>query len=224
MTISTTTTVDGTKTYVGSADTLAQKSSGVSQKTLGQGDFLALLTAQLKAQDPFKPLDSADMVAQMATISNTTGIAEMNQSLSAIANSIADNRVGDAAGWIGRSMLVTSNIAAPNGAGEYAGRFVLAEAAQDVSVDLVDGEGRIVKTIELGARGAGEVNFYWDGRDVDGNYIAGDKLQAKVRGAVPAAMATWASVAAVQSPADGSQTQLITPIGKFRPADALQLT
>lgn len=213
-----------TSPALGSAESLSQKSTGVKQQSLAQSDFLTLLTAQLKHQDPFNPLDNADLVAQMATISNTSGIAEMNQSLKAIAESVSGNRLGDAASWIGRSMLVTSNIAAPNAAGEYAGQLTLDAAATGVSVDLVDGSGAVVKTINLGDRPAGEVSFYWDGRDDTGTYVAGQSLQVKVRGATPSNTATWASVAAVQSPADGSAARLITPLGSFSPADALKLT
>ena len=205
-------------------DALTQKSSGVKQQSLVQTDFLALLTAQLKHQDPFAPMDNADMVAQMATISNTSGIAEMNAALKNIDSVLSNSRLSDAASWIGRSMLVKSNIAAPDATGSYAGQFSLADDATNISVDLVDGDGNVLKTIEIGDREAGETSFYWDGRDDTGNYIAGDKLQVKVRGGSPSNVATWASVAAVQSPADGSASKLITPIGSFSPADALKLT
>lgn len=213
-----------TSPALGSAESLTQKSTGVKQQSLAQTDFLTLLTAQLKSQDPFNPMDNADLVAQMATISNTSGIAEMNASLKTIADSVAGNRLGDAASWIGRSMLVTSNIAAPNANGEYAGQFTLDAAATGVSVDLVDGSGNIVKTIALGDRPAGESSFYWDGYDDTGTYVAGQSLQVKVNGAAPTNVATWASVAAVQSPADGTASKLITPLGSFSPSDALKLT
>ncbi len=216
----TNTTSTGT-TY---ADTLAQKSAGVTQKSMAQTDFLTLLTAQLKSQDPFNPMDNAQMVAQMATISNTSGIAEMNQSLKAISASLTGSRINDAASWIGRSMLVKSNIAAPDAQGQYAGQITTDTDASALSVSLVDGSGNTVKTIDLGARPAGDVSFYWDGKDSAGNYIAGQPLQVKVSGATPIEVDTWASIAAVQSPADGSQAMLITPLGKFTPSEAIKLT
>lgn len=220
----TATTNNGSTTYVGSADTLTQKSTGVKQKSLAQTDFLTLLTAQLKSQDPFNPMDNADLVAQMATISNTSGIAEMNASLKNISDSVSGSRINDAASWIGRSMLVKSNVAAPDAQGNYAGQLTLDADATALSVDLVDGTGNTVKTIDLGARPAGDSSFYWNGRDDAGNYIAGQPLQVKVRGATPTEVDTWASIAAVQSPADGSQAMLITPLGKFTPSEAIKLT
>jgi flagellar basal-body rod modification protein FlgD len=213
-----------TTAALGSADSLTQKSTGVKQQNLGQTDFLTLLTAQLKHQDPFAPMENSEMVAQMATISNTSGIAEMNASLKNIESQLAGSRLGDAASWIGRSMLVTSNLAAPDAQGQYAGQFTLAQDAPAVSVDFVDGNGQTLHSVDLGAQKAGDVSFYWDGRDAAGNYIAGQTMQVKVRGASPTNVATWASIAAVQSPADGTASQLITPLGKFSPAQALKLT
>jgi flagellar hook assembly protein FlgD len=61
-----------------------------SQSELGTTDFLRLMTEQLKQQDPFAPTDNTQMVAQMAQMSSSSGIAEMNASLKTIATQIAD--------------------------------------------------------------------------------------------------------------------------------------
>ncbi len=61
-----------------------------SQSELGTTDFLRLMTEQLKQQDPFAPTDNTQMVAQMAQMSSSSGIAEMNTSLKGIATQIAD--------------------------------------------------------------------------------------------------------------------------------------
>jgi flagellar basal-body rod modification protein FlgD len=61
-----------------------------SQKTLGQSDFLALMTTQLKQQDPFAPVDNKDMIAQMAQFSSLAGISQLNDTLSSIADQIKE--------------------------------------------------------------------------------------------------------------------------------------
>jgi flagellar basal-body rod modification protein FlgD len=61
-----------------------------SQSELGASDFLKLMTEQLKQQDPFAPTDNAQMVAQMAQMTSSSGIAEMNVSLKSIATQISD--------------------------------------------------------------------------------------------------------------------------------------
>ncbi len=52
--------------------------------TLDQNDFLALMTAQLKNQDPTKPVDNSEYVAQMAQFSTVSGIAQSNTTLGSI--------------------------------------------------------------------------------------------------------------------------------------------
>ena len=54
------------------------------KKTLDQSDFLALMSAQLKNQDPTKPVDNSEYVAQMAQFSAVSGITETNKSLAAV--------------------------------------------------------------------------------------------------------------------------------------------
>jgi flagellar basal-body rod modification protein FlgD len=54
------------------------------KKTLDQADFLALMTAQLKNQDPTKPVDNTEYVAQMAQFSTLSGVTETNRNLSEI--------------------------------------------------------------------------------------------------------------------------------------------
>lgn len=59
-----------------------------NRTTLGQSDFLALMTAQLKNQDPTKPVDNSEYVTQLAQLSTVSGIAETNAGLRAIATKL----------------------------------------------------------------------------------------------------------------------------------------
>ena len=70
-----------TATAPGSAASAVKSSRG----QLDQGDFLRLLTTQLKLQDPTDPVDNKDMLAQMAQFSSLSGITEMNATLRGIA-------------------------------------------------------------------------------------------------------------------------------------------
>lgn len=59
----------------------ARPSAKSHKTTLDQADFLALMSAQLKNQDPTKPVDNSEYVAQMAQFSTVNGIASMNNAL-----------------------------------------------------------------------------------------------------------------------------------------------
>src|SRR5690606_16733946 len=111
----------------------------------------------------------------------------------------------------------------PDRAGSYAGEITLAEDADAVAIDLVDMNGNTVRTLDLGPQKAGALGFYWDGMNDAGEMIGGGPLQVKLRGGTSKQIATWASIAAVQSPASGTDARLITPLGNFSPSDALRL-
>ena len=210
-----------TATASGVAATTAKSS------TLDQSAFLKLMTTQLKTQDPFDPVDNTQMVAQMAQFSSVAGISEMNTSLKGIAADIAGSRVGDAASWIGRSALVQSDIATPLADGTYAGEIALPSKATNVGISLVDANGATVHEISLGAQAAGNVGFAWDGKAADGSAVAGPLkvivTAANADGLVSATTSTWAGISAVQSPAGGSTTKLVTPLGLIAPTDAQRL-
>lgn len=197
-------------------------------QTLGQAEFLRLMTTQLTTQDPFNPMDNTQMVAQMAQFSQVAGIAEMNQSLQTIAAGLGGNRLSDAAGWIGRSMLVESDIATPLRDGTYAGEFELEDPADEVTVSFLDENGAVVHSDTLGARGEGPVAFAWDGKNDAGEYVAGGPLQMVVtatRGGQTANIetATWTSIGGIQSPANGGESRLVTGLGLLTPDKAIRL-
>ncbi len=217
------TTITGTAGAGTAAAAPASKAPGAMDQT----DFLRLMTTQLTTQDPFNPVDNTQMVAQMAQFSQVAGIAEINASLKTLVSNLGGSRLGDAASWIGKSVLVASEAAMPRADGSYAGEIALAEDADQLQLSLVDANGRIVHTADLGTAEAGTVPFAWDGKDADGAAVAGPVRivvnAAKAGAAVAATPAAWTQVTGVQSPASGSGAQLLTGLGGVSPADALRL-
>jgi flagellar basal-body rod modification protein FlgD len=55
-------------------------------QTLGQADFIRLMTTQMKLQDPLEPVDNKEMIAQMAQFSSLSGIENINSTLKAISS------------------------------------------------------------------------------------------------------------------------------------------
>lgn len=55
--------------------------------SLGQNDFLMLLVAQLKYQDPMKPADSGQFMGEMAQFSTVQGVTNMGTTLAAMSHS-----------------------------------------------------------------------------------------------------------------------------------------
>ena len=50
-----------------------------NKSELGQEEFMALMTAQLKNQDPLKPSSDTDFIAQMAQFSSVDSLEKLNK-------------------------------------------------------------------------------------------------------------------------------------------------
>ena len=92
-----------------------------NKNTLGQEDFLKLMTAQLQNQDPFAPMDNGDFIAQMAQFSTVTGITEINNNLTNLGSKLEPNRVATAAQFLGHSVLVPGQVLALMTRGKFMG-------------------------------------------------------------------------------------------------------
>lgn len=92
---------------------LSQASAGFARatettsKTDTSGDFetfLALLTAQLRNQDPLKPVESTEFVAQLASFSAVEQQVQSNEKLENILEALASGATGGLSQWIGQEV------------------------------------------------------------------------------------------------------------------------
>lgn len=197
------------------------------KETLGQADFLKLMTTQLNAQDPLNPMDNQAMVTQLSQFSSTAGIAEINASLKAISAKLEGSRIGDAASWIGRDALVAGDFVNRDTSGAYAGQVNLDKAADVVTIDFLDSNGLILNSETNRNVGAGPVMFKWDGIGETGTASGQLRVRVSARnadgGTVPTTTSVWTPVTAVQSPAGGSAARLVTPNGLIAPEAVIRL-
>ena len=191
--------------------------------TLGQADFLKLMTAQMKNQDPFNPVDNTQMVAQMAQFSSLAGISEMSSTLKGISDKLGTTSVADASSYIGKTVLTAGDTAygrsTPDGSGGgIAGAVELAGAASDVRVTIEGPDGQVLNQIALGARPAGTVAYDWDGKTPAGADAGAGPFRVTVSAqnkgaAVGATGLVWAPVQSVSVPPKGSPTLNVAGIG-----------
>ena len=185
--------------------------------TLGQGDFLKLMTAQMQNQDPFNPVDNTQMVAQMAQFSSLAGISEMSTTLKAIAEKLGATSASEAMGYIGKTVLTEGGVAYGRTTGGIAGAVELDAEATGVTVTISDASGRILHSRDLGAQKAGTVSYDWNGKDLAGVDAGAGPFSVSVTAqnagkAVSATGLVWAPVESV-STAGGKAVLTLSGLG-----------
>lgn len=142
--------------------------------SLGQADFLRLMTEQLKNQDPLKPLDNAQFLGQLAQFSTVQGIDKMQGAMQAVASVMESDQTLRAAALVGREALVEASTV-DVGPGAPVRGEIAATSAGPVTVEIVDAAGTRVRTMTVQAGAAGSVPFAWDGKDDAGNPATGGR-------------------------------------------------
>ena len=211
----------------GTASTPATTTQAASQ-TLDQSDFLQLMTAQLKNQDPFSPVDNTQMVAQMAQFSSVAGISQMNTTLTQIADKLGATSASDALSYVGKTVLAPGNVAYGRTSGGIAGAVQLGDDATDVTVAISDANGNLLKTMSLGAQDKGTVSFDWDGKTEAGEDAGSGPFAvtayAQNDGATVASQTlVWAPVAAVSMPSSGEAQLTLPGIGQIPLSDVIEV-
>lgn len=151
-----------------------------SGNQLGQEAFLRLLVAQLGHQDPLAPMDSTEFTAQLAQFSQLEQMFGLNEKMESLLlyqtslNSwqglgMIDKEVHALGDWIGLNQGVASTIG-----------YRLETDSSRVTVQIFSGSGKVVRTLDDGARGQGDHLIKWDGRDDNGNPLPDGRYTVSV--------------------------------------------
>ena len=164
----------GTGTGTGTTATGSTGSTGskpaASSTTLGGTDFLTLMLAQLKNQDPTSPVDSNTFLSQLAQLSQVQGIATLNTSFSTLSSSISSNQALQASSLLGHQALVNSSTATLAAGAKLTGAVNIPQTTSQAVLNISDSSGALVSQINLGAQSAGLTSFSWDGTTSTGSH------------------------------------------------------
>ncbi|MDB4279384.1 flagellar hook assembly protein FlgD [Paraglaciecola sp.] len=156
-----------------------------SNQTLSQKDFFSLLTEQLANQDPTKPVDNDQMVAQMTSFTMADGIEQLNDKFSDFATSMTSNQALQASSLIGQKVLLQGDIGYMSAEGQNVSGVVIAnQSVQGLEITIENETGEIIKSINVGTQAAGNIEFNWDGTDANGNNMPVGNYVVRAQGNV----------------------------------------
>lgn len=208
------------------ATTTASAAKGSETSAGLQNRFLTLLVAQMKNQDPLNPLDNAQVTTQLAQINTVNGIQSLNDTMSLLSSNFNNLQLVQGANMIGHEVLVPSSTLNLSG-GTAAGGFSLDQAADKVTIEIRDASGKLVQSVDLGAKAAGAQGFGWDGKDNQNAQLADGKYNLTVKAtqggqSIPATALGLGQVLSLTPGANGMQIS-VYGLGQFALSDVKQM-
>ena len=147
---------------VGSAATGA---TSPNTATIGKDQFMKLLLAQLKNQDPLSPMEGTDFAVQLAQFSSLEQLTNLNTELRSQGVNQVTMGYAQSVNMIGKEVVAQGgNTIQVDGATANL-NYLLAGDAATVIVRIYDQQGGLVKTIEENGMKAGANSSTWDCAD-----------------------------------------------------------
>ena len=131
--------------------------------------FLALLTTQLKNQDPLSPLDSNEFTAQIVQM---TGVEQqlLTNDLLALLVGMNDGGLAGSVNLIGKTVTAATDDATLQD-GKSTWTYDINRAATNVKYEVVNSAGQTVFSRTDANVAAGEGAFEWDGKTTQGTQL-----------------------------------------------------
>lgn len=150
---------------------LAAAQSKKSANNLGIDEFLTLMTTQLKNQDPMKPLEGTEFIAQLAQFGAVSGIQQMQTSMEALAASLRSTQALNGASLVGREVLAPAEVLQHTAGTSASGEIELPAGIPDgvltVELRITNSAGEVVREMDVPVS-EGVAHFTWDGMRNDG--------------------------------------------------------
>ena len=136
---------------------------------LGKDDFLKLLLTQLQYQDPTEPTDAETILTQTSQLAALESAENTNKALEELAATLANGDQLSVIAAIGKTADLGSNAIAYDDAAVTFEMYFPADVTSG-TVEILDSEGTIVKTMNIEESSSGVQEFTWDGTLSSGEY------------------------------------------------------
>jgi flagellar basal-body rod modification protein FlgD len=105
-------------------------------------------------------MDNAQITSQMAQINTVNGISQLNTTVKGLNTQFTQLQALQGAALVGREVTVQGNRLEVVG-GKAAGGFELDSQASAVKIEVLNPNGNVVETLDLGAQTSGSHSFKW---------------------------------------------------------------
>ncbi len=151
------------------ADVAALEKSVKDKTKLGKDDFMTLLLVELQHQDPTEPMDSEKILSQTSQLASLESAENTNKTLQDLADSMGSTQQFSTIGAIGKTADLGSDAIVHDEGGSSSFEIYFPESIQQGSVEILDSNNNLVKSMDIGTNPSGVYQFTWDGLDSAGN-------------------------------------------------------
>jgi len=158
--------IENMRNKLGTEFTGAVKQKDAKRKNeLGKDDFMKLMSAQLKYQDPISPMKNEQMAAQLAQFSALEQMVNLNTNVEKLAAGQKPSEHMIAASLIGKRVTTDSNNLSLEKDGQPEISFNVPTDVQSLNVAVVSAKGEVVREFDLGEMKSGQQSVRWDGKN-----------------------------------------------------------
>ena len=157
---------------VNGTNSLTDAPIGTNPKgVLGKDDFMKLLLVELQYQDPTEPMDSEKILSQTSQLATLESASNTNKALDKLAKSLAANRDFSTIGAIGKIADTGSNAIVFEEGQKPMFELYFADEVKNGTVEIMDVNGNVLRTLSIDAGTNGIAQFEWDGTDTQGDTV-----------------------------------------------------
>lgn len=144
------------------------RKTGKQKNELGKDDFMKLMGAQLKYQDPISPMKNEQMAAQLAQFSALEQMMNVNSNLEKMAAGQKPSEHMIAASLIGKRVTTESNHLTLERDAQPEITFNLPTDSKSLNLAVINSKGEVVREFDLGELKTGQQSVRWDGKNGKG--------------------------------------------------------
>ena len=160
------------------ASTTATKARNGLQE-LGSDQFIALMVAQMRNQDPMKPTEPSEFLGQLAQFSTVSGVRAMQDSMTDMVTAMRSSQMLSGTSLVGRDVLAASRVINHDGVSVVSGAIEVPLGVSSATMMIKDSNGALVRRIPLSTQ-TGLNDFAWDGKNDAGAAVPPGRYSVEV--------------------------------------------
>ena len=162
-----------------------QASSASGSNDLGRNEFMELMIAQLKNQNPLEPKGNGEFIADLAQFSSLEEMQNLSSTVDSVVGEFRSTQALQASAMVGKSVMAPANLGILPEDGELEGVVNVPASTGGLRITIENASGEMVRQLDLGQASAGQQAFSWDGEDGNGNALPPGKYYVTAQGSYP---------------------------------------